>query len=115
MGSEAWKWGINLLLNILLLQTWIPIGGVYFAFNSVAWYLSLTMFFVLISSLMVKLAEKMRSGIIILVITVITIFQFFLVHVIGAKSWTHWAVYICPLTRSLDFLGGGICVLVEKG
>lgn len=114
VGSKAWKWGIKFLLNILLLQAWVPVRNVYFAFNSVSWYLSLTMFFVFISSLMVKLTEKMHDRTIISMIIAVEILQIFLVQILGAKSWTHWCVYICPLTRCLDFFVGGVYAYLYK-
>ncbi len=42
VGEATWLSGI---LNVLLLQAWIPIGTVFFGFNSVSWTISVEMFF----------------------------------------------------------------------
>lgn len=36
---------VNLLANLLLLQSWVPVGSTYFAYNSVSWSLSTEMAF----------------------------------------------------------------------
>lgn len=39
-----------LFLNVFLVQTWIPKASVYFSYNGVSWYLSITLFFLICSS-----------------------------------------------------------------
>ena len=49
---------IKLILNVFLVQAWIPSSGVYFSFNAVSWYLSLTMFFVIAGPFTLKLINR---------------------------------------------------------
>lgn len=98
-------------IDVMLLQSWIPSSGVYFSYNAVAWYLSITMFFVAISPLVIKILRKMSLKSIWLLLLAIVCFQFLWVLLVGKTAIAHWLVYICPLVRSLDFILGG-CVYV---
>ncbi|MBZ9935287.1 acyltransferase [Mesorhizobium sp. BR1-1-16] len=41
-GESSWLSGV---LNVLLLQAWVPVGTVFFGFNSLSWTISVEMFF----------------------------------------------------------------------
>lgn len=47
--------------NVLLIQSFFPVGDIYFSYNSVAWYLSDCLFFYLLSPLLLKLAARQKD------------------------------------------------------
>lgn len=53
---------IKLLLNLLLLQSFVPMQGVYFSCNAVSWYLSTSLLFYLCTYFIFKLLHKMVTG-----------------------------------------------------
>lgn len=67
LGLDIEKW-IALFSQVMLVQTWFPKPDIYFSFNGVAWYLSLTVFFIAVSPLTVKIWNKltMRSSVIMM-------------------------------------------------
>jgi peptidoglycan/LPS O-acetylase OafA/YrhL len=104
-----------LLLNAGLLQSWVPISSVYFSYNAVSWYLSITLFFVVVGGLTVKFLNNVKSlerSISLLAVIWLAegIWYLFSRHLGSA----HWLIYIFPLSRSLDFIGGGVCYLLKS-
>lgn len=104
----------SLVSNILLLQTWIPMSDFYFGFNAVSWYLSITVFFILLSALVVKFWNKMSLKMTAVVIVCILAAQLMICG--GTKSLmiSHWIIYIAPFVRLLDFIIGGGIKKLEK-
>lgn len=94
--------------NLLLIQAWIPDSSFYFSYNSVSWYLTLTIFFVFMTPFIVKVLKKLNCKMLIITTIGIVIFQTLLVVLMHKYSIAHWIIYICPLTRTLDFILGGI-------
>lgn len=63
--SGALKYFAKLIVNALMLQSWIPIESVYFSFNAVSWYLSLVILFAVVSPFLVKkVQESNYSGLV---------------------------------------------------
>ena len=59
---RAWlvsPWLERLLLNALLLQSWIPVKETYFAFNSLAWSVSTELFFYFVFAALVNRLDKL--------------------------------------------------------
>jgi len=103
------KWSGNLLLDIFLLQSWVPIESVYYSFNGVAWFLSVSVFLYSIFPLILKrisVYQKVVDGIyailLILIIQVIVAWMTTYISVDISK----WVTYICPLYRAGDFIIG---------
>lgn len=55
------SFALKLLFNITLLQTWIPSQNIYFSFNAVAWYLSLTAFLYFIAPKALVVISKLSK------------------------------------------------------
>ncbi len=49
----------KVLLNVTLLQTWIPSSSVYFSLNGVAWYLSVCLFIYAVFPIIIRYVRKM--------------------------------------------------------
>lgn len=109
LGFDVKSW-IALALNASLLQTWIPSPSVYFSFNAVSWYLSLTMFFVVISPIVVKLWNRID----LVYHQVAVCLTLILLEIVVCISFqnnpkAHYFIYIFPIMRLVDYIiGGGI-------
>lgn len=98
---------IKFLLNATLLQCWIPNTSFAYSFNGVSWFLSVTMFFALISPLVVKAVAKLSWRISLLFLVVILCLQ------IGVAFCPtpslNLFIYVFPPIRILDCVAG--CLL----
>lgn len=101
-------------LNIFLIHSWIPSSSIYFSFNAVSWYLSLTLFFLMMSSLTKKFLKKFSVSLLPVVLIIIFLFELVLCYLVKDISFAHWLVYICPAIRYFDyFAGGALCEYVR--
>ena len=104
--------------NLTLTHALIPINKFYFSFNSVSWYLSLTVIFVCFTPLVAKIAEKLKkcsASVIALVFFSTVAIQFAWCFFIRPLPSAHYWIYICPIARLLDFILGAIVfVFVQK-
>ena len=101
--------------NVLLVQAWVPWESVYFAYNAVSWYLSLTLFLVIATPFIVTLIKKLNVR--LLCGSAIAVFAFMVIWcgLLQKTLYAHWLIYILPLIRCLDFfLGGGNAYLRKK-
>lgn len=101
----SWKHLLVAPVNLALLQSWIPVKGVYFSYNAVSWFSSDMLFFYLIFP---WLALKMRTiewkKLIVGGLVVLSVYLL-LVQLIPA-AWQHAVFYINPCFRLLDFTLG---------
>ena len=67
-------WG-TMVINALLLQDWIPKASVYFSYNGVAWYLSLTIFFLFASSFILRWMKCLSWQLHVMVLIGIVLFE----------------------------------------
>jgi len=106
-----WKMIVVSLINLLLLQSWIPRSDVYFSFNGVSWYLSVTVTLSLLTSIVVKCLSK-RTSITRLASIVIcfVLLEFIWAFFTNKFAVAHWLVYICPIIRLIDFILGGVLI-----
>lgn len=117
----------KIILNVLLMQAWIPKSEFYFSLNAVSWYLSTAMFcyfaFPLLFSILKKECSFKRlfksAGVFFVLMCAAAVLAAF----IGSsqdKEWfsQHWMTYVFPFSRFLDFsLGvtaGCLYMLTEK-
>lgn len=97
---------IQLLLCVLLLQSWIPIREYYFAYNAVGWYLSVMVFLYFLEPLLIKVAAKLKIhekyiiGIILFNLLVLLTFAF------KDTKLENWVLYISPFTRAIEYFIG---------
>lgn len=102
---------IQTLLNISLLQSWIPFESYYFSLNSVAWYLSVCLFlYISFPKILIKI-KKLSNIQLVTILTITYILQviiaFFAGNVIYISNMAlKWLTYICPMYRLGDFLIG---------
>ena len=92
-------------LNVVLLQTWIPIESVYFSFNAVSWYLADTMFFAVVFPFVfrwISRATPQRKGVIAGALAAIYV----VVAVLIPENKYHAILYISPYMRLMDFVLG---------
>lgn len=114
-GNEVLKNGVKLILNVLLLNTWIPRMDFYFSFNAVSWYLALVVFFILITPTVVRILEKINNKFFLIVIMVVFVLgEFLWAYVVSGDSMAHWLIYVCPIVRSFDFVNGAIVCKIVK-
>ena len=97
----------KLILNITLLQAWFPSSSVYFSFNAVSWYLSLTVFFIVGSTITLKKIKKIPKRIIPAVVILICLFELIWCSLVKNMSIAHWLISILPIIRYFDYFAGG--------
>lgn len=104
-SSFGWKQIPILALNATLLQTWIPIKGVYFSFNAVSWYLADTVFFAVVFPFIFKwiyyASSKGRA-----VIATALLAVYVVVAILIPTEGYHAILYISPYMRLMDFVLG---------
>lgn len=106
----------KIILNLFLLQSYIPDMDIYFSLNATSWYLSTTFFFIILTPFVIKFinftANKINA--IFAIFTIIAI-QYLLFYFFADSKQAHWLLYICPVVRMLDFvLGGYTYVAAQK-
>lgn len=97
---------VRLTLNATLLQAWVPIQGIYYSFNSGAWFLCVIVFWALISPFVSRLIQKSHKGTALLGCIAIFIVEILLAIIVDFTEIGFWLVYIFPLTRALDIISG---------
>lgn len=113
---------IALLLDVLLVQSWIPNADIYFSLNGVSWYLSdylfLSFMFLPILYILSGLRRKdavakkffcLLFGIIgIEGLVAVSAYLLSRTYCANMDDIQHWLTYIFPLSRLLDFTAGCI-------
>lgn len=102
-NTDVISWVDKLLLNLLLLQSFIPSDGYYLTFNAVSWSISTEMFFYIVFPVLVLLftRRKLRWAVMLAYIVLIPI------GVALTKDALHHAIfYVNPLMRLGDFIVG---------
>lgn len=96
---------LALIPSLFLLQSWIPIKGVYFAGNAVSWCLSDLFFFYAVFPFVIQSIAKcsVRTNTLIL-LTVISLYAFAVV--VLPETLYHPMLYISPIFRIIDFIIG---------
>lgn len=106
---------IKVLLNVVLLQAWVPDSSIYFSLNGVSWYLSLAVFLYMMFPLLLSKMQKHRGHANVYVTIIVTvimqisgawILQQLCALPDGGHNITSWFTYICPLYRLGDFVIG---------
>lgn len=95
----------KLLLNILLLQSWIPDNSFNFAFNGVSWFLSdIIFFYFLFPWLHSKIVYSPLKRLIQCIVVIILLYTAFVLSV--PDNLVNTLVYVFPLARCMDFAAG---------
>lgn len=93
---------IALLPNIFLLQSYIPLEGIYFSGNAPSWSISDEMFFYLCFPFLVLISSRK----LVCIFSALIIAQIFLLIFINDEKIIHAFIYISPFFRISDFLLG---------
>lgn len=88
----------RLLLNALLLQSWIPDDSYYFSYNSVSWFLSTLLFSYILFPFLYRHANKFT----LFVVLVYYVIAYFIIP----YNMINELLYVSPLIRFVDFFLG---------
>lgn len=102
------------VLNVFLLQSWIPSEAIFFSYNGVAWYLSDCLFlyacfpFILKAMKNLTVRKALVLSAVIYIIQVITAYasQFVHIPISYIDNFPKWFTYIFPVFRLGDFIIG---------
>ncbi|MCH5219120.1 MAG: acyltransferase [Muribaculaceae bacterium] len=98
--------------NALLLQAWVPLSEWYFSGNSVGWCLSDFLFFYALFPLLAHSYNRYRRYFVWVFCVIVVLYGLLIVPFIPNRL-VDGIIYICPLTRLLDFVLGmvlfGLC------
>lgn len=97
----------NGILNLTLMQNWVPDSSVYFSYNAVAWYLSITIFFYMMTPFIFHILAKINTRVkMIGLISGILLIELIWTVIFGNTSAAHAMIYIFPAYRLLEFILG---------
>lgn len=91
--------------SLFCVQSFIPISGVYFGGNAVAWFLSDILFCYLVFPSICRCIFKSRIHLNMITIVILLIVYVCVMFYMPEK-WCHPLLYINPIFRSLDFVIG---------
>lgn len=106
----------TLVLNALLLQSWVPEMNVYFSYNSLSWYCSSLILFIAFFPLFIRYITNLSSKYKIILWSIIISLYVVMWSVFPAR-WHHPVLYVNPVMRLYDSLvgvGGALLVLHIK-
>lgn len=92
-------------VNSLMLQSWIPIKGVYFSGNAVSWCLCDLMFCYLMFPVLYRFINNVRTKTIVIIGLLVAVSYSVIIQLIP-DDMVHAFVYISPIFRLLDFILG---------
>ena len=93
------------ILNLSLLQSWIPFQNYYFSFNGPSWSISDEMFFYVVFPFLLVLLTKLRVwGVVLFVGFVLTVYM--LLIFATPDQYANALFYVNPLLRLVDFMIG---------
>ena len=101
-------WSLATVLNLFLLQSWVPNPDYYFSCNSVAWFLSSLLFCYLVFPVVYR---RLSAGLTVAVFSV-----YMLVYLVVPADRVNAILYVHPLVRFVDFyIGMLLCRWYERG
>lgn len=109
-AGDATEWITRFVLNIFLIQSFVPSDGVYFYFNSVSWSISDEWFFYLMFPFLVFLMLRPRYLKFLPVLLLLVPVGLMLVK----ESYHEKYFYINPLLRISDFIIGKLLYRVYR-
>lgn len=96
---------LNLISNLLLLQSWIPVKSVYFSGNAVAWCLADMIFFYLMFPYLMRGYMKYNNRLLAGILLGLCVAYFSILSFLPESYW-HSILYISPLFRLIEFIIG---------
>lgn len=104
------KWFISLIVDIFLLQSWVPLQSVYYSFNGVAWFLSVCVFLYFIFPFVLRSIHTYKTIYSAVWSIILVISMQFAIGMISSiyfsSDFCYYITYICPIYRAGDFIIG---------
>lgn len=98
---------LSFVLNVFMVQSLVPIESYYFSYNSLSWYLTIVLIYVVFDGFLMNLVERLinKAGL------KAAIGIFILIDVVWTLAFTfipnnRWFVYINPMFRCVDYCVG---------
>lgn len=112
--SDFIKTAVALILNTLMLQSFVPLAEIFFSFNAVSWYLTLVIVFEIAAPYVAAFLLKLDKRKIVFILSASILCQgIILLCSRNFQPAAHWVVYVSPITRLVDYVfGGGICLYI---
>ena len=106
----------KIVLNVTLMQTWVPYSNINVSLNGVAWFLSVTMFLYFMFPVIAKWIKTKSEKVLICISVFVLIVQILMcipfIILLGEDSQTYiWFMYCFPIFRLGDFFIG--CCLAK--
>ena len=103
-----------IVLNLLLLQSWVPDPAYYFSLNGVAWFLSDIFFCYFCFARLYRLVTRLSMRILTCVIALLVVAYLLVACYLIPLDRVNDLLYVFPLTRLIDFaLGIVLCRIVR--
>ncbi len=105
----------TILVNSLLLQSWIPMGAIYYSLNAVSWYLSVSLFLYIVFPIIIMIIRKYKKRSTAVYVVILTmLIQTALAYLVYLKQdpsvtvdrFNWWFTYVFPLSRLEEFVMG---------
>lgn len=101
MEANYVRYIFEIVMNVFLLQAWIPNRTIYYSLNGVAWYLSVCTFiyamFPCILARLKRLDTVKQAMAILISVYFLQIGTALLLMGCGSNSLLKWYIYICPI------------------
>jgi peptidoglycan/LPS O-acetylase OafA/YrhL len=97
-----WK---EILFNLTLLQSFVPVKSIYFSFNAVSWSISNELFFYIMFPVIINCICRW-NGKTILAVCLLLLTAYFIAIIFIPEPYHHALFYINPFIRIIDFLIG---------
>ncbi|MBI9062306.1 MAG: acyltransferase [Marinilabiliaceae bacterium] len=105
------KWIIKVLINAGLLQSYIPIEGVFFSFNAPTWSISCQLFFYALFPLLIHAQQSLSKRIKISFLAGFALLILVLIQLLP-KDLHKAIIYVSPFIRIFDFILGMACAYI---
>lgn len=106
-ANEPVIWSMRFVANLSLIQAFFPSASFYFSFNGVAWYLSMVLFMAMVTPITVKILKRISIRTAVIILVAVAVIEHVLSFLFSSSEIMQWIVYVFPVVRYLDFLGGG--------
>ena len=93
------------ILDVLMLQSWIPVEQVIFSGNSVSWFVSVIIFFYLSFPILYRFIYRQSSIRKVATLLLILLIYFLTISLVP-KDFQHQLIYANPIFRIVDFIIG---------
>ncbi len=113
--NEVKDCAIKVIVNLLLVQSWIPDSSYYFSLNGVSWYLSTSIVLYFSAPFLHRCIQKINStkqkNYLILGVFAL---QIVIAQRMAGSEYLHAIIYIHPLVRIFDFITGMLLGSIYK-